>query len=58
MVYHKNVMSEDVVIFEGQEHHAFIVAFGCLIRAQEHQKRLMEERAIEEQRMNILSGYR
>lgn len=58
VVYHKNVMSEDVVIFEGQEHHAFIVAFGCLIRAQEHQKRLMKEREIEEQRMNILSGYR
>lgn len=58
VVYHKNVMSNNVVIFEGTEHHAFIVAFGCLIRAQERQKRLMEEREIEEQRMNILSEFR
>lgn len=58
VVFHKNVMSNDVVIFEGTEHHAFIVAFGCLIRAQERQKRLMEEREIEEQRMGILSEFR
>ncbi len=58
VVYHTNVISNDVVIFEGTDHHAFIVAFGCLIRAQERQKRLMEEREIEEQRMNILSEFR
>lgn len=58
VVYHKSVMSNNVTIFEGDEHHAFIVAFGCLIRAQERQKRLMEERKIEEQRMDILSEFR
>jgi hypothetical protein len=58
IVYHTNVMSNNVVIFEGTDHHAFIVAFGCLIRAQEHQKRLMKEREIEEKRMNILSEFR
>lgn len=58
IVYHKNVMSNNVVIFEGTDHHAFIVAFGCLIRAQEHQKRLLKEREIEEKRMDILSEFR
>lgn len=58
IVYNKVIMSNNVKIFEGTEHSAFIVAFGCLVRAQEHQTRLMKEREIEEQRLNILSEFR
>jgi 6-pyruvoyl-tetrahydropterin synthase len=58
VVYHTNIMSKDVVLFEGNEHHAFIVAFGCLLRAQERQKELLDEREREKTRMDILSEFR
>lgn len=58
VVYHTNIMSKDVVLFEGNDHKAFIVAFGCLIRAKARQKELLDEREREKIRMDILSEFR
>jgi len=58
VITHDTIKVGDVVVFKENEHNAFVVAYGCLLRAKERQAKLIAERDEEERRMNVLSEFK
>ena len=57
IVKQDTITCNGTVVFKDSEHSAFIVAFGCLVRAKKHQEKIMQQNKEEQIRLNILSEF-
>lgn len=57
VILRNTINVNNIVVFKDDEHKAFVVAFGCLVRAKERQEKIIRENKIEQERLNILSEF-